>query len=153
MAECMLKKADNAYELYTKLSPILRSHNNPDLYKTEPYVLPGNTDGPESPYFGRGGWSWYTGSSAWLFKVLTEYMLGIRPTYEGLLIDPCIPRTWSHFKVRRLFRNAIYLIDVENPRHVSHGVRSITINSKYQRSNLITPQEENKVHRVKVVMG
>ncbi len=95
LAECLLKKADNAYSIYAKISPILRSHANPDHFKTEPYVLPGNTDGPESPFFGRAGWSWYTGSASWLFKVLTEYLLGVRPTYEGLLIDPCIPKTWA----------------------------------------------------------
>lgn len=112
MAECMLKKCDTAYNMYKKMIPPNRSMN-PDLYKVEPYVMPGNIDGPESANFGSGGWTWYTGSAAWMFRVIVEWILGVRPGKDGLIVDPCIPKGWRAFKMRRLFRGRMYEITVK----------------------------------------
>jgi len=152
MAECILGRGERAYQMYTKLCPINRGMN-PDLYFCEPYVTPGNVEGPDSPHFGRGGWTWYTGSAAWLFQVCVEWILGIRPTYDGLLIDPCIPKHWENFKMKRLFRGDVYEIEVVNPNHVNKGVVELVIDGRSQKSNLVTPFKNGEIHRVRVIMG
>ena len=80
-------------------------------------------------------------------------MLGIRPTHEGLLIDPVIPKKWDKFKVRRLFRGATYEISVENPKHVSNGVKRILVNGEEQRGTLIKPLKGKSPHHIRVIMG
>ena len=117
-------RGDLAYEMYSKICPPKRGMD-PDLYCAEPYVMPGNSDGPESPYFGRAGWTWYTGAAAWLFRVSTEWILGVRPTRRGLQVDPCIPSRWDGFRMVRQFRGTTYQIVVENPRHVSRGIHAL----------------------------
>ncbi len=152
IAECMIGRGDKAYKIFRKLSPIVLSRE-PDHYKCEPYVLPGDVYGPDSPIFGRGSWSWYTGSAAWLFKIVTEWMLGIRPTYEGLIVDPCMPKEWKGFRIKRPFRGAIYEIEVKNPEHQNRGVKEITVDGKRVEGNVISPFADGKEHRVRVVMG
>lgn len=152
MAECIRKNAKEAYELYSKICPIKRG-NNPDFYKAEPYVTSGNTDGPDSVNFGRGSWTWYTGSAAWLCRVSTNWILGIRPMPEGLLIDPCIPKEWDGFEVTRKFRGAIYKIKVSNPEHISHGVKEIILDGKRMKGNFIPPSKNGKIHVVEVTLS
>jgi cellobiose phosphorylase len=122
----MLKRGEAAYRIFSKLNPINRGMN-PDRYWAEPYVTPGNIDGPDSPFYGRGGWTWYTGSGAWLIKVGIEWILGVRPSIDGLVIDPCIPKKWTRFEVKRRFRGAVYNIAVTNPSHVESGVQKILV--------------------------
>lgn len=129
LAAALLGDGDRAYAMYRSINPIYRGLD-PDLYQAEPYVTPGNIEGPDSPLFGRGGWTWYTGSAAWLFKVSIEGILGIRPTRQGLMVDPCIPGSWDEFKVQRRFRGATYLIEVKNPEHVCRGVKEIVVEGK-----------------------
>jgi cellobiose phosphorylase len=126
IAAAMLGRGESAYRLYTKLNPINRG-KNPDRYCAEPYVTPGNIEGPDSRYFGRGGWTWYSGSASWLFAVGLEWILGIRATRRGLLVDPCIPSSWKRYAVKRTFRGAVYHISVENPGGVSTGVSSAIV--------------------------
>ena len=133
-----LKQSGIAYEIFRKVCPIINGME-PDRYKGEPYVTPGNIDGPESAHYGRGSWTWYTGSAAWFQKVIVDWILGIRATEEGLLIDPCIPKEWESFKVKRLFRGTYYQITVSNPRHNSSGVKNIRVNGSEVESNLISP--------------
>jgi cellobiose phosphorylase len=110
-AECKLGRAEMAWKLYRSFCPIERGRD-PDRYQAEPYVMPGNVDGPESPYFGRGGWTWYTGSATWAFRVGTEWLLGVRPEWEGLRIAPCLPADSPGFHMTRRFRGATYRIRV-----------------------------------------
>lgn len=152
MAAAKAKRADLAWRMYQAISPVKRGLD-PDLYKVEPYVTPGNVDGPDSPHFGRGGWTWYTGSAAWLFRVSTEWLLGIRPEYEGLRVDPCIPAEWDGFRVRRVFRGATYLIDVRNPEHRSWGVKRIVVDGKELQGALIPAFSDGKEHHVVVELG
>ncbi|MDD5680292.1 MAG: glycosyl transferase family 36 [Candidatus Omnitrophica bacterium] len=112
MAECMRGKCETAYKMYMKMIPPQRGMN-PDFYKGEPYVMPGNINGPDAANFGCGAWTWYTGSATWMFRVLTEWILGVRPGKDGLIVDPCIPKSWKGFKMRRLFRGRMYEIDVK----------------------------------------
>ena len=151
-AECIMRNGDKAFEVYNSFNPVVRGLD-PDRYFVEPYVTPGNVDGPDSPNFGRGGWTWYTGSAAWYAVVALNWILGVRPTRDGLLLDPVIPKKWPGFKVKRLFRGAVYEITVENPRRVSCGVKKVTINGKAQEGNLIKPLKSKGPHQVKVVLG
>jgi cellobiose phosphorylase len=152
LAECMLGRAERAYQMYAKICPPKRGMD-PELYYGEPYVMPGNSDGPESPWFGRAGWTWYTGSAAWLFRVSTEWILGIRATPEGLKVDPCIPAKWEGFRMVRAFRGTTYQISVENPRHVSQGVKEVWVDGAPIKGDLLTPRRDGQVHQVRVVMG
>jgi cellobiose phosphorylase len=129
LAETLLGRGRNAYRMLSKLDPVKRGMK-PEEYYAEPYVTPGNIDGPESPYAGRGGWTWYTGSAAWLFRVITEHFLGVRPLYSGLLVDPCLPPGWPGFSMTRRFRGAVYRIIVKNPRRVETGVAEAVIDGR-----------------------
>jgi cellobiose phosphorylase len=143
---------ERAYQAYRKICPPNRSADI-DIYKAEPYVTPGNVDGPLSEYYGRGGWTWYTGSAQWLHRVATHWILGVRPQRDGLLVDPSIPAEWDGFKIKRTFRNAIYEIEVENPQHVSRGVQSVTVDGQPHTSNLLPVFNDGNTHNVKLVMG
>lgn len=151
-AEVKLGNAQRAWAIYAKLDPVDRSHKS-DVYRLEPFVSCKYVDGPESPAAGRARYSWYNRSGYWMFKVMAEEILGIKPTYEGLLISPCIPSRWKLFKVRRTFRNAYYTIEVVNPRYVSQGIAEVAVDGKKVKSNLIPSFGDDKRHHVKVVMG
>jgi cellobiose phosphorylase len=126
MAECMRGKCDTAYNMYRKMIPPNRGMD-PDFYKGEPYAMPGNVNGPDAANFGCGAWTWYTGSAAWMFRVITEWILGVRPGEDGLIVDPCIPKNWKGFKMRRLFRGKMYEIDVKRNKsgEIKTSVRKI----------------------------
>jgi len=152
LAECLLGRGDVAYRMYRKMCPVYRGLD-PELYQAEPYVTPGNVDGPDSAHFGRGSWTWYTGSAGWMLKVGIEGILGVRPLYEGLLVEPCIPSHWDGFRIRRAFRGAIYEIEVENPDHLSSGVVKVVVDGHRQEGNVIPPFRDGKIHTVKVTLG
>ena len=155
-AMTLLGEGDKAWNMYCRFNPIKRGMQ-PDLYRVEPYVTPGNVEGPDSPYFGRGGWTWYTGSAAWLFKVGLEAILGIRPVWDGLQIDPCIPSAWEGFSVTRLFRGAKYIIQVKNPQQVQKGVLKAEVDGKEQSvsdGTLLVPVfATGSEHHVLIQMG
>ncbi len=152
LAECKMSNGEKAFSMYSKMIPPNRGLK-PDDYKAEPYVMPGNTDGPESPFFGKGGWTWYTGSAAWMFRISTEWICGVRPTRGGLLIDPCIPKKWAKFKIKRLHRGVMYDIEVDNPKGVSRGVKKVYVDGKEQNFNVISYEKNKKVCKVKIIMG
>jgi len=159
MAESMMKREKKSWEFYSEICPIYRGMD-PDLYKAEPYVVPGNADGPSSPHFGQAGWTWYTGSAAWMWKVGIEWILGVRPTFDGLVIDPCIPREWKGFKIERKFRGATYQIEVDNSGGVSYGVREVIVDGKKCEVKAGIPPyavipifRDRKVHKVLVQLG
>jgi cellobiose phosphorylase len=151
-AYTLVGQPERAYEAYSKICPPNRSADI-DTYKAEPYVTPGNVDGPLSEYYGRGGWSWYTGSAQWLHRVATHWILGIRPQADGLLVDPSIPAEWPGYRVTRKFRNALYQIDVQNPEHVSKGVKSVTVDGKSLNGSQIPVFDDGQTHTVEVIMG
>lgn len=146
-----LKDSKSAYDIYQKISPI-NNGMNADEYAAEPYVTPGNIEGPESPQYGRGGWTWYTGSAAWLQKVLVDWILGVRSCEEGLVIDPCIPKQWKEYSIKRKFRGTLYNIIVMNEHHVSSGIKKIEVDGQIHKSNVLKPTGK-KAASVKVYMG
>jgi cellobiose phosphorylase len=151
-AYTLVGQPERAYEVYRKICPPNRSADI-ETYKAEPYVTPGNVDGPQSEYYGRGGWTWYTGSAQWLHRVATHWILGIRPQADGLLVDPAIPSEWPGFSVKRKFRGAFYEITVENPDRVSTGVKSVTIDGEAIEGQLLPVFQDGRTHRVVVQMG
>jgi cellobiose phosphorylase len=151
-AYTLVNEPELAYEAYRRICPPNRSHDI-ETYKAEPYVTPGNIDGPLSEYYGRGGWTWYTGSSQWLHRVATHWILGIRPQANGLLVDPSIPSEWPGFTVIRKFRNSTYQIEVSNPSHVSKGILSMKVDGVILEGNLIPDFHDGQTHIVEVTMG
>ncbi|MDW7679492.1 MAG: glycosyl transferase family 36, partial [bacterium] len=145
-AECLLKRFDAAYRLYQKISPILNSQH-PDSYCAEPYVTPGNIEGPASAHYGRGGWTWYTGSAAWLFRVTLDYLIGIRADYDGLIIDPQFPKSWNEMKINRHFRGADYLIHISR---AADGVKKILSDDIEIQGNLVKPGTYNSTIKIQV---
>jgi cellobiose phosphorylase len=152
MSECILGRGDRAYDMWKRSSFITRGEN-PDVYKVEPYIYAEYVHGPDSVTFGQGEFTWMTGTAAWMWKVSLEWIMGVRPELDGLLIDPCIPSHWDGFSVKRHFRSAEYLFTVENSDHVSKGLRKVTVDGREHPGNLIPPFRDGREHNVHVVMG
>jgi cellobiose phosphorylase len=149
-AYALLKQNQNSFEAFKRLCPVYNGMN-PDEYNAEPYVTPGNIDGPDSPNFGMGGWTWYTGSAAWYQKVIVDWILGIRATKEGLLIDPCIPEDWKEYSITRFFRNTAYNITVFNKSGSGKNAKYMLVNGERQEKNLLNVKK-NKTVEVKVYL-
>lgn len=146
-AACKVSDTDLTRDILSTINPARR---DPDRYWSEPYVTPGNIDGPDSPYYGRGGWSWYTGSASWLQRVITHWVLGVRPTWAGLLIAPCLPTGWRQARITRVYRGVRY--DIEIQRTDSVGPQPmVTIDGMELTDNVIRPGvSKNGTHKVVV---
>ncbi len=152
IAETMMGNGERAWEYYSQINPVAKN-DRIDEYECEPYVFPQNILGDEHPQFGLARNSWLTGTASWAYQAATRYILGIRPTYDGLLIDPCIPNRWEGFRVTREFRNAVYAIEVHNPAHVCKGVKSITVDGQVIAGTVVPVLADGQTHRVEVIMG
>ncbi|MCL4395215.1 MAG: glycosyl transferase, partial [Chloroflexi bacterium] len=111
IAEALLGNGDRAYEYYRQINPAGKN-DGIDEYECEPYVYAQNVLGDEHPQFGLARNSWLTGTASWVYQAATQYILGVRPSYDGLVVDPCIPSVWDGFRMTRTFRNAVYRIHV-----------------------------------------
>lgn len=129
IAWCLLGEGDRALQYYLSICPAAKEAII-DRYRCEPYVYAQMIAGKDAPDHGEAKNSWLTGTAAWTFVVLSQYILGIQPDFEGLRIDPCISRNWPGFRVQRQFRGAMYDIEVKNPRQVCRGVTSMTVDGK-----------------------
>ena len=152
IAETMLGNGDRAYEYYRQINPAAKN-DIIDEYECEPYVYAQNILGDEHPLFGLARNSWLSGTAAWAYQAATKYILGIRPAWSGLRIDPCIPHLWDGFSSTRLFRGCHYSIVVKNPDHVCKGVVSIKVDGKEIGVNVIPVFTAGSRHEVEVVMG
>jgi cellobiose phosphorylase len=145
---------DSLYACYRSiLPPEAGATRWPDGYRILPYAYSQFRYGPDHPLCGRAYGSWLTGAAAWSFYGATQWLLGIRPEYAGLLVSPCIPSRWPGFTVVRRFRGAVYEIGVSNPRGVTNGVASATLDGEPLPSNVLPALGDGRVHRVKIVMG
>jgi cellobiose phosphorylase len=151
IAETFVGNGDRAFEYYNQINPAAKN-DRIDEYECEPYVYPQNILSDEHPQFGLARNSWLSGTAAWTYQASTQYILGIRPTLDGLMIDPCIPHEWDGFKVTREFRGAVYRITVGNPDHISKGVKSVQVDGKAIEGNVI-PIFGGSTYQVLVVMG
>jgi len=129
IAAAMMGDGELAWRLYDQIMPANHLHNA-EVFQAEPYVFCQNILGTPHPLCGLGRNSWLTGTAAWAFVAATQYILGIRPGYDRLIIDPCIPPHWPGFKAVRHFRGTAYQIEVLNPERISHGVKSITVDGQ-----------------------
>jgi len=152
IGETLIGRGDLAFDYYRKIAPSYLEEIS-DLHKTEPYVYAQMIAGKDAFRPGEAKNSWLTGTAAWNYYAITQYILGIRPDYDGLIIDPCIPREWVGFKVNRLFRGAMYHIVVKNPDHVSKGVSMIKVNGSVIEGNVIPIYEKGSINTVEVIMG
>ena len=152
IAETMLGNGDRAYEYYSQINPAGKN-DSIDLYEIEPYVYAQNILGDEHPQFGLGRNSWLSGTASWCYQAGTQWILGIRAEYDGLLIDPCIPSRWDGFKVTRKYRGVTYHIIVTNPQHVCKGVAKVTVNGEQVVGGLIRAEEGLSDVNVEVKMG
>jgi len=129
IAAALQGDGERAYQYYQQINPAARNERI-DEFEVEPYVYPQNILGDEHPQFGLGRNSWLSGTASWAYQAATQYILGLQPTYQGLRIDPCIPRAWQGFSARRVYRSACYEIQVHNPEQVNRGVRRILVNGQ-----------------------
>ena len=152
IGETVLGRGDRAWEYYRKICPAYLEDKS-DLHKVEPYVYCQMTAGKDAAKPGEAKNSWLTGTAAWNWYAITQFILGIRPGYDGLVVDPCIPASWDGYEVSRLYRGAGYRITVSNPSHVSRGVKGMTVNGVPVEGNVIPLQPEGSENKVEVILG
>jgi cellobiose phosphorylase len=152
IAEALLGNGDRAYQYYVQVNPAARN-DMIELYECEPYVYAQNVLGDEHPQFGLARNSWLSGTAAWCYQAATQWILGIRPEYEGLRVEPCLPSAWSGFTAVRRFRGRLFHITVHNPQGVSRGVIKMAIDEKTIAGNLIPSGLEDGEHHVEVWLG
>ena len=152
IAEAILGHGEKALEYYLRINPSAREELS-SIHKCEPYCYAQTIAGKDADNFGEARNSWLTGTAAWNMVAVTQWILGIRPEYDGLRIDPCIPADWDGFEVRRQFRGATYEIQVENPNHVNKGVCSVSVDGEVQNGNLLPCFEDGQIHLVEVKLG
>ena len=153
-AEAFVGHGDRAFEYWSKIAPSYCEEIS-EIHKTEPYVYAQMVAGKDAPKekFGEAKNSWLTGTAAWNFVAISQYILGIAPDYDGLRIDPSIPSDWEGFEASRLFRGARYNISVKNPQGVSKGVKSIVCDGVRLSGNVLPVFEAGSVHEVEVTLG
>jgi cyclic beta-1,2-glucan synthetase len=156
IAFAMLGDADKAIELYSILNPINHARTLADAlrYKVEPYVVAADVYS-EPPHVGRGGWTWYTGSAAWLYRAGLEWLLGCRVRGASLLLDPCVPRGWQGFEISFRYRSAHYEITVERTAGVNRGITSLQLDGLALKPQpaLVPLVDDGATHRVRAVLG
>ena len=137
-AETVVGHGDRAFEIYKKTCPAYIEDIS-EIHRTEPYVYSQMVAGRDAATFGEAKNSWLTGTAAWTFVDVSQYILGIQPTLAGLKIDPCIPHEMDGFTLRRVWRGATYEIVVENPDHLEKGVKTMTVDGKPVSGNILSP--------------
>ena len=136
IAETVIGRGNRAWQVYTRTCPAYIEDIS-EIHRTEPYVYSQMIAGKDAPNFGEAKNSWLTGTAAWTFLDVSQYILGIRPDYDGLAVDPCIPSSLDGFEAKRDFRGVTYHITVKNPDHVEKGIKSLTVNGTPVAGNVI----------------
>jgi len=151
-----LGRGQRASELFSILNPIHRSSTRAGLYRyrVEPYVMAADVYSV-APHLGRGGWTWYTGSAAWMYRAGVEWILGFRLRGTELVLDPCIPREWPRLEIEFRYHASVYTVLVENPRGVERGVVRVELDGEVQPSDApsIPLVSDGQRHRVRVLLG
>ena len=151
IAETQIGRGDRAWEYYRKICPAYLQDIS-HLHKTEPYVYSQMIAGKEAFKPGEAKNSWLTGTAAWNFYAISQYILGIKPTYDGLEINPCIPPHMGQFTVTRKFRGATYHISVKNPSGKMKGIKSINLNGQLLHGNKLPLPDAGRIYIVVVYM-
>jgi len=152
MAFAKLNQGNKAYEIFSMLNPILHSSSEAEAlkYKIEPYVLAG--DVYAGAHEGRGGWSWYTGSSSWYYRAGLEYLLGFSLRGNQLKITPRIPNSWKSYEISYQFKQTKYLIEVQNPEALSTGNVLVQIDGSSQQGPELLLVDDGETHKVTMIL-
>jgi cellobiose phosphorylase len=138
IAECMLKRPDKAWKYYRQLIPsVAQQRAGAWRYKAEPHVYASNLFGPESDKFGLANVSWLTGTASWMYLAVTQHILGVRPSWDGLVVDPCLPTDWKQVRVMRRFRGTIYDISIKQSNGPCSGLPKLSIDGEGIEGTLI----------------
>jgi cellobiose phosphorylase len=154
LATALLGQGQRAAELFDLLNPV-RHAASPDgveRYKVEPYVVCADVYGAP-PHTGRGGWTWYTGSASWLYRVGLEAILGFRLRGTQLELDPCVPPGWSGYEITYRHRSATYHVVVENSGGSGRGVRSVTVDGRAVPEGVVELADDGGQHKVRIALG
>jgi cellobiose phosphorylase len=152
IGETVIGRGDQAWEYYKKICPSYLEEIS-ELHKTEPYVYAQMVAGKDAFRPGEAKNSWLTGTASWNFYAISQFILGIKPNYDGLEISPCIPKSWKKFKITRKFRGTTYQIEIDNTLGVCCGVKELLVNGKKIEGNIIPIQKSDKEIEVKVKLG
>jgi cellobiose phosphorylase len=152
MAETELGRGDRAFEIYSKIAPAYLEEIS-EIHKMEPYVYSQMIAGRDAIRHGEAKNSWLTGTASWNYIAISQSILGIKPDFNGLKIDPCIPKEWDEYKISRNFRGAIYNITIINHVHVSKGIKYITVNREEIEGNILPVLPEKSICDVTVILG
>ena len=145
-------QGDRAFDWYSRIAPAFIEDIS-DTHRTEPYVYGQMIAGTGASRIGEGKNSWLTGTAAWNFVAISQYILGIQPEFNGLSINPSIPSAWDGFKASRKFRGDIFDIEIQNPDHVCKGVKSVEVDGNAIEGNILPVFNDGKNHKVVVVLG
>ncbi len=151
IAETIAGNGDRAFQYYNQINPASKNESL-DVFESEPYCYPQNILGDEHPQFGLGRNAWLSGTSSWTYVAGTQWIAGIRPAVDGLIVDPCIPKAWDFLNATRKFRGAVYNIKVTNPNNVSKGVVKMVVDGKEIAGNK-APVFTSGEHTVEVTLG
>ncbi len=152
IAETVIGRGDRAFEIYRKTCPSYVEEFS-EIHRTEPYVYSQMVAGADAKYHGEAKNSWLTGTAAWTFVNISQHILGVSPTHEGLKIDPCIPKEFGDFEITRKFREGIYHIKVVNPDKVERGVKSLTVDGQSIDGCTVPYKKGKRNYDVMVVLG
>lgn len=152
IAETVVGHGNRAFEVYKKTCPAFLQDIS-EIHRTEPYVYSQMVAGADAVHHGEAKNSWLTGTAAWTFVNISQYILGIMPDWNGLKIDPCVPSDFGSYTVKRFYRSAEYEIHIDNPNQVEKGVVSITVDGKSVFGNVIPFETGKTYYNVHVVMG
>lgn len=151
-AEAVVGRGDKAFDYYTRIAPAYLEDIS-EIHRLEPYVYPQMAAGKDARRFGEAKNSWLTGTASWNFVAISQFILGIQPDFDGLMINPAIPQEWDGYKVTREFRGDVFEVEVKNPNHVSKGVKSLVVDGKEVEGNVIPMFNDGKKHTVVATMG
>ena len=152
ISETVIGRGDRAFEIYQKTCPAYVEEFS-EIHRTEPYVYSQMIAGRDAAFFGEAKNSWLTGTAAWTFVNISQHILGLLPTHEGLSVDPCIPHDFGDFELTRKFREGTYHIQVRNPKQVEKGVVSLRVDGQEIAGNVIPYVREKKEYQVEVTLG
>ncbi|VGO19262.1 GH36-type glycosyl hydrolase domain-containing protein [Pontiella sulfatireligans] len=152
IGETKAGNGDRAFDYWKRIAPAYREDIS-ELHKMEPYVYSQMIAGKDAFKPGEAKNSWLTGTAAWNWAAISHYILGIQPDYDGLVIDPCIPKAWKQYSVTRRFRDAEYCITIKNPDGVNKGVVLLLVDGVLTKGNMIPIFGDHGVHEVEVILG
>ena len=152
IAETVIGRGNRAWQVYTRTCPAYIEDIS-EIHRTEPYVYSQMIAGKDAPNFGEAKNSWLTGTAAWTFVNISQYILGVYPTHQGLSVDPCIPKGFGDFSITRKFREGTYHIQVKNPQNVEKGVASMTVDGKAVDGHIIPYEKGKEEYNVVITMG